>query len=661
MNIKKIFTFIYGYFILIYLEISLRFFTIGSFDRRVLYAALFCLPLAAILYMLTLISKKVACKIIYNLAIIVFSVYFSAQLVYYTVFRGYFSVSLISMGGAAVTNFTAQLMNAIGESVAGLIALLLPIVLTVILTAVKVLKFEKTGFNTVAVTAACSIVVHMLCLLVLTFGGVGVYTAYDAYYSGNTSTGTSVQNLGVFVTTRLEVQRMLMGKFNLTGNSGVEVDISIDNMYKYWNKSDEYNVIDINFDDLPKLMEDSSEAEKITGKISRKDPTNKNQYTGIFEGYNLISICAEAFSSYLIDEELTPTLYKLSNEGFVFNNYYGSYESVTTDGEYAFCLGIYPDPVHWSGTTSFNVASDNALPYALGNMFSSIGVDTFAYHNNNGTYYVRNKTHPNMGYKVFKTPDAGIDMEMTWPSSDLEMIQKTVDDYITSGKQFHTYYMTFSGHAEYDWNNPMSAKNRDVVESLDYSEEVKAYIACNLELEYALEYLMERIGEAGIADKTVIVLTNDHYPYGLTPEQFNELAGREVDPDFEKYQNSFICWCGGMEEPIEVDKLCSTVDILPTLLNLFGFEYDSRFIVGRDVFSDYEGMAILSNQSFITEDYMFDAVNNKLTMLTDEEVSEDGINAQKEYVINAVELSKSILDTDYYKYLVDYLNANKEQ
>ena len=72
----------------------------------------------------------------------------------------------------------------------------------------------------------------------------------------------------------------------------------------------------------------------------------------------------------------------------------------------------------------------------------------------------------------------------------------------------------------------------------------------SMELEYAMEYLLQRLDAAGIADRTVIVLTNDHYPYGLTEEEYNELAGKQVDTTFEKYRNSFICYVPGMSKTI---------------------------------------------------------------------------------------------------------------
>ena len=47
-----------------------------------------------------------------------------------------------------------------------------------------------------------------------------------------------------------------------------------------------------------------------------------------------------------------------------------------------------------------------------------------------------------------------------------------------------------------------------------------------------------------------------------------------------------------MEEPIYIDKIGSQIDVLPTLLNLFGITYDSRLIIGQDILSNKEGIAI---------------------------------------------------------------------
>ena len=655
MKLKRTVTFLFSFLVIVYFETVLRIFTIGSFDSRFIYTVVFALPVALLVHSVTMLSRKSAAKIAYNLIITVFSVYFSVQLVYYAVFGGFLSVSMMGMGGDVMNNFAAQTITAIKASAVGIIFLFLPLLVSIVLTCKGWLTFDKAEVGSTLTVLACFLVAHMLALTTLPLGGTDTYTVYDIYYSDKTPTTTSVKNLGVTVTTRLEIKKMIKVKLGMYEEVVEKVDVDRDKIFEYWGKGEEYNSLDIDFDSILDSVDEGTHPATLTGMVSNIAPTAKNQYTGMFEGYNLITICAESFSNYLIDPELTPTLYKLSTEGFVFENYYSSFESITTDGEFSFCTGLYPDPVRNAvGGTSFLASKSRVMPYTLGNMFAYKGVVSYGYHNNNGTFYQRNETHTNMGYD-FRTPDNGIDMEVGWPSSDLEMIEATIDDYITSGKQFHAYYMTFSGHYQYNWDNPMSARHRDKVEHLDYSEDVKAYIACNLEVEYMLSYLLERLEEEGIADKTVIVLTNDHYPYGLSEQQYNELAGKPVDPDFEKYRNSFICWSGSMEEPVYVDKLCSTVDILPTILNLFGFEYDSRLLAGRDVLSDSEGIAILVNERFITDKYMFNAVDNEVIMLTDEQVSEEEINADKKAVRDRFLLSKYIIDGSYYQYVEKYI------
>ncbi|MBQ7500172.1 MAG: sulfatase-like hydrolase/transferase, partial [Clostridia bacterium] len=288
----------------------------------------------------------------------------------------------------------------------------------------------------------------------------------------------------------------------------------------------------------------------------------------------------------------------------------------------------------------------------------------YAFHDYYGNYYQRNKTHPNMGYD-FISPETGLDIEISWPSSDLEMMEASVDMYLSDpgNRPFHAYYMTFSGHYQYNWVNPMSARNKRLVSSLPYkSETVLAYIACNIELEKALTYLVERLEEAGEADNTVIVLSNDHYPYGLKSDEYNEMAGKEIDVQFEKYRNSFICWTPSIKEPIVVDAPCCTIDILPTLLNLFGVQYDSRLLCGVDVLADnVVHIAILSNQSFITKDVRFSSSNNTVEFsdpLLDE--SDVNLTALKNYVKNVFTVSSAILEYDYYS-SIEYVFGEDEE
>ena len=184
--------------------------------------------------------------------------------------------------------------------------------------------------------------------------------------------------------------------------------------------------------------------------------------------------------------------------------------------------------------------------------------------------------------------------------------------------------MTYSGHAEYTFQlNQISGQNRSAVESMEGSEQLRAYYACQLELERAMTYLVERLEEKGIADRTVIVLTGDHMPYGLPEEDYQRLAGEATADPFWQYRNSFICWTGSMPEPVVVDEYCCTQDILPTILNLFGFSYDSRLMTGRDVLADCMHAAVLKDGSFLTDKFIYDNKTAEIDWLAEEAPNEE--------------------------------------
>jgi phosphoglycerol transferase MdoB-like AlkP superfamily enzyme len=203
----------------------------------------------------------------------------------------------------------------------------------------------------------------------------------------------------------------------------------------------------------------------------------------------------------------------------------------------------------------------------------------------------------------------------------------------------------------------MANKNKELVADLPYSENCKAYIACNIELDRALEELMRQLEEAGVLDKTVICLSSDHYPYGLTNEEISELAGHDIEENFELYKNNLILYNSAME-PVTIDKPCSSIDIIPTLSNLFGFKYDSRLLPGKDILSNSEGLVIMmNNRSFITDELMYNASTKKVTDLegNEIEVSSDKIQEYKDMVNLKIAMNQLLIENDYYNEIKDHL------
>ena len=158
----------------------------------------------------------------------------------------------------------------------------------------------------------------------------------------------------------------------------------------------------------------------------------------------------------------------------------------------------------------------------------------------------------------------------------------------------------------------------------------------------------------------MFVLASDHFPYGLTDEEYNELAGKEIDPTFDKYRSSFICYNSAME-PIEVETPCCNIDILPTVSNLFGLEYDSRLMGGTDVLSTGSHMAILSNKSFITSQVKYDAITGETTYLVDKDkLPENYVETMLQVVANKMTVSTAILNNDYYRFVFENTVGIKE-
>ena len=627
----------------VYLEVVLHLCIYRQINERIIFPILFALSVGALLFALCSALPPKAGKWMLCLLLGLLTFYFEVQLVYNSIFGEFMALMQMFTGAGAITNFFKQTLYGIWQAMPMVLLLLVPAVVTIVLAAKNVFALPQLKWYRPVAAVAAFVLIHFGTVAVMAAGGDGPYTVYGLYTSAGTGTEVSVHNIGLLSTTRLECKYML---FPQEGQDNAELTVSL-GVPDYDLDPKEYNVLDLDFEALEGST--SNEAlQALDRYFASEEATEKNEYTGLLEGYNLITICAESFSSRLIDPERTPTLYYLSTNGLIFENYYGTYGSNTTNGEYTFCMGNYPDMSRSKAAASFFASQENYLPFCLGNEFLEQGYQTWAYHNYSGEYYSRRDTHPNMGY-TFQSAGDGLDIEINWPSSDLEMMEASMDDYLSSDQPFHAYYMTFSGHYQYDWNNPMSLKNKAMAENLPYSEAVQAYIACNNELEKALSYLLDRLEEAGVADKTVIILTNDHYPYGLTIDQFSELAGEEIDETFEKYRNSFICYIPGME-PTTIDTYCSTVDVLPTILNLFGLPYDSRLLAGRDILSPQAyDMAVLSDQSFVTENYGFDAATGEVVVFTEGyEVDETDLLQRQTIIQNQFQASLDVLNQDYY-------------
>ncbi|MCR5205663.1 MAG: LTA synthase family protein [Lachnospiraceae bacterium] len=686
--IKKNIRVIYFPVMFIFMELAFHIYYYGSFDVYMLFAAMFAASFGFLVSMLTSFANRIVNMVIAWIATIGTVFFFGLQTVYGHIFTKFIPLSSLVENTGDAAEFWKQALKGIFESIPGLIfVLIIPIVATAICMKKRIIceasDFKESMIRQMA-ALFLGLVFNLIATSILSVKGTENFSAYDLY-NNDFMLDLGVERLGMITGTQKDISAFLFGddeatEIQSTGSlASLKLDVPADptpiptaiptkapvqqvNTDPAATQAPTAtpeptptpidtspNVLDIDFAALAET-EKNSEIKTIHKYMAEQEPTKKNEYTGMFKDYNFIYLVCEGFSPWAVDENVTPTLYKLTHEGIVLENFYTPiWYTSTSDGEYVALQGLIP-----YSANSFKRSKNNALPMCFGWQFLKLGYTSRAYHAHTATYYGRNETHPNLGYE-FKAKKAGLQITDVWPESDLEMIQNSLPDYIND-EHFHVYYMTVSGHMEYTFSgNTQAAHNKEYVQDLPYSSNAKAYIACNKELDKALEYLIEELEKAGIADKTVIAFSADHYPYGLEKEYIDELAGHTVEKEFELYKNYGVIWSASIKEPIVVEKPCSSLDLVPTLSNLFGLEYDSRLLMGSDILSDSPALVIFSDKSFITDYCMYNVNNGKITMLKDVELPDGYISNVMAIVKNKFNISKSILLNNYYKYIMDYI------
>lgn len=628
-------------------EILFKSFTLGfSTDKYTVAETLIVmLVTAATAGLLTLVKTLLPGKsgdIAFSVIVGIGTLFFAAQTVYYAIFETFFTFYSMA-NGAQVFEFQEVILSTVWKEIIPIIVFVALAALLIYLSVFRIKRIHMSEWTTEWSNRKDfrnSIIISAL-IMALTFSGgyaIGSIKSddpaspYQYLYGVNEIRGT-VKSFGLLSAMCIDVSRLIFGFEPKIESAPVEQP----------EPEPDDNVIEsLDFAALAEAETDGT-IKTMHEHFGNIDPTKQNDKTGIFKGKNLIFITAESFTDFAVNAEYTPTLYKLQTEGYTFSNFYNPVWGVSTlDGEYVNLQSLVPKPGVWSMKES----KDNALPFTFGNQFLKLGYSSKAYHDHSIYYYDRQLSHPNLGYD-FKGQDGGYHFERTWPESDIEMIDKTTYDFLTPDESgninpFNIYYLTVSGHLNYNfYGNVMAYKNQSLVENMQMSEPCRAYMACNIEFDRAMKLLLERLEEAGQLENTVIAIAGDHYPYGLKEDAISEFKGHPVDTTYEMYESTFLLWTPGMK-PEQVDKVCCNMDILPTLSNMFGLKYDSRLLMGTDIFSGSEGLVMFKDKNWITAK----GTREALIGVDDEYVAETDRK-----VADKFNYSTLILDKNYYKYL----------
>ena len=588
-----------------------------TIDNIVFYL-LQSITISSIINIISEFFEKTTRKIVLIGLSFLIPIFYISQFVHYSLFECFYSIYSF-IHGAQIFGFISAIISTIKSNIIGT-SLLTIILISIVVTIIKT-KEQKQKKSILLLVLVISITTSIVLSFIPTNN---IYSRKNLLTKANVET-KNAQSFGLLNAMIIDTYRFI---------SHPKYDLFIEKNSDNYTK-DKYNITNLNI-----KKTNDKEIKKLHQYLKNSEPTNKNEYTGIFKDKNLIFITAESFSFSLINKETTPTLYKLANEGLNFTNFYTPlYYVSTADGEYTNLTGLLPK----EGTWSYIATQNNQFPYTYSSIFKEKNYTINGYHNGTHTFYNRNKIMTKLDYN-FKACGNGLEKQINcklWPQSDDEMITKTYNDYKDS-KKFYTYYMTISGHLHYNFtNNDIAKKHQDKVKELDYQEHTKAYISANIDLDKALEHLLKNLEKDKKLEDTVIVLVPDHFPYGLTKQEYRELT--KLDTKYAKHKSGLIIYNPELKKKT-IDKYASNIDILPTLLNMFEIDYDSRLLIGKDIMSNSEGIVIFNNHSFLTEKGYYDERINRKPK------NKYFKNKQKE-VFNKINASSIILEKNYYKYL----------
>ena len=621
--------------VILFLEFSFGFMMFDSFLKTsIINIFFYSLIVSSFLCLLTSIFNGKIANIISYIMLGILWLLFSTQLVFYKTLKSFFSFSVIGISDQ-LGSFVGETFRAIGSCSIFLIIFALPIIAYIFLRKKLNYSFKSLkeyAFNLLMIIA--SLACYIVCVNTQKRNDMSIWTLY---YKINDN-ALNVEKMGVLASYNLDLYRAIFG----FSEDFVKVPDG-DDKEKETKYDDNVQSLDFN------KATTNNEIKSINEYMINDSGTTQNEYTGRFAGYNLIYITAESFSEIGVSEELTPTLYKLVNSGFKFNKFYTPNNLSTIGGEFQSLTGLFADNsilTKWRSGTNY-------FPYGLGTVFKNANYNTYAYHDNWYKFQDRNKYIKTQGFTNFLGCGNGLEKRMncnSWPESDLEMMKTTVDDYIKSDKPFMAYYMSVSGHYGYTFSgNNMASKNKKYVDTLPYNENIKAYLATQIELDRAIEYLINKLDENNKLDKTVIVLLADHYPYNLSLANINKISSYQRDSVVEVNHNALIIWNNQLKTK-EIDKACMSIDVLPTVLNLFGIAYDSRLIIGKDIFSSSPGIAMFTNHSWVSDKGTYYANKNYFDGASD--VSDDYVKNMNNIVRNRINMSRMIVKNNYYNYLL---------
>lgn len=309
---------------------------------------------------------------------------------------------------------------------------------------------------------------------------------------------------------------------------------------------------------------------------------------------NVIVVLMESMSAEFMDEnrpaaapKITPNLTRLSKEGLYFSHTYAT-GTRSVRGIEALTLGVPPLP-----GMSIVRRQNNENLHNIGSIFKAKGYENkwiyggFGYFDNMNYFFGHN------GFEVVdrKAWEKGeVTFANAWGACDEDTFAKVIreaDKSYAKNKPFFTTLLTISNHRPYSYPD-----GRIDLPSIKARREGGVKYA-----DYAIGQFLENAKTKPWFDNTVFVFVADHTAGAAGDEEIN-LEGHHIP---------LIIYAPKLLKPLRIDTPISQLDVLPTLLGILNFDYESRFY-GQDALSpDYQPRFFVSNYQKIG--YVKDGVN----------------------------------------------------
>ncbi len=323
-----------------------------------------------------------------------------------------------------------------------------------------------------------------------------------------------------------------------------------------------------------------------------------NSMTGALKGKNLIMVMMESVDSWLAVPEYMPNLCRLRDGGVNFTDFYTPLflSAGTFNTEIISQTGLIPPA---SGMSSAGY-STNAFPLSLAHLFAKEGYAANSFHSASPAIYSRGSVHQNLGFAQYHCYEQ-MGME------DYQLDSQMMGGYelmVPEEGKFFTYIITYSGHGPYteELGNiaaphyeaaKRAVEASGVASSPENMEEYTRAVAHAMETDQFIGELADRLEQEGRMEDTALLFYADHYGKYMSDKEFlNQLKG--VQSPASLYRTPCFLYGAGLQ-PAAVDKPASSVDLVPTLVNLFGLPADRKYYVGDDLFGDRGGTVLLPN------------------------------------------------------------------